>query len=464
MKKKPNQNQPTIVGTIHPDVLRFTIGKDPWLDLELVEWDCIGTAAHVTMLARMPIEPAIMTATDAAAIKRELLHIIREAQAGKFAITESDQDVHLAVERRLTAKLGDLGRRVHTGRSRNDQVAVDLRLHAREHLLGLMDETATLAEGLLRFARRHNRVPMVGRTHLQPAMPSSVGLWASGYAEALLDDLLLVEAAYAYNDRCPLGSAAGYGAPLPLDRKLTARLLGFSAPHHNVFYASNARGKMEAVVLGALGQIMLTVSRLAEDLIIFSMPEFGYFVLPPELCTGSSIMPQKYNPDVLELIRAKTARVLGQGAAASGILKALPGGYNRDLQETKELYLDGLQTTRATLRIMHLLADKLLVQPDRLRAGFTPGVFATDHALELVAGGMSFREAYQHVRAHLNDLTVTDPDAAVAAKTHLGGTAGLNFKHLFGLVAAVRRSTRRRYRASHTAFARLLGVEYPIRA
>jgi argininosuccinate lyase len=463
MSKPLAANRKTLVGAIHPDVLHYTVGKDPVLDLELVEWDCIGTAAHVRMLARMGVTPPVLTRKDADAVVRELVAIMRAARAGGFAITEADQDVHLAVERRLTEKLGELGRRVHTGRSRNDQVAVDIRLHAREHLLGLIAETAALAEGLLRFARRHAGVPMVGRTHLQPAMPSSVGLWASGYAEALLDDLLLVEAAYAYNDRCPLGSAAGYGVPLPLDRKLTARLLGFGAPHHNVFYASNARGKLEAVVLGALGQVMLTLSRLAEDLILFSMPEFGYFVLPPELCTGSSIMPQKYNPDVLELVRAKTARVLGQGTAACGILKALPGGYNRDLQETKELYLDGLQTTRATVRIMNLLAGALRIQPDRLRAGFTPGVFATDRALELVAGGMPFRDAYQHVRSHLDELAATaDPDAAVAAKTHLGGTAGLDFKHLSRRVQAVRKDAGRRRRSSHAAFARLLGTAFPI--
>ena len=313
-------NQQTLIGKIHPDVLAFTVGQDPVLDLELAEWDCLGTAAHVATLTRLRMLPAVLSAADARRVIRELAAILIEARAGRFTITAADQDVHLAIERLLTAKLGELGRRVHTGRSRNDQVAVDIRLHAREHLAGLTLEVAALAEGLLRLARRHVRVPMVGRTHLQPAMPSSVGLWASGYAEALLDDLLTVEAAYAYADRCPLGSAAGYGVPLPLDRALTARLLGFAGHHQNVFYASNARGKCEAIILGALGQVMLTLSRFAEDLILFSMPEFGYFALPPEFCTGSSIMPQKYNPDVLELIRAKTACVLGQGSAACGIV------------------------------------------------------------------------------------------------------------------------------------------------
>jgi argininosuccinate lyase len=192
------------------------------------------------------------------------------------------------------------------------------------------------------------------------------------------------------------------------------------------------------------------------------MPEFGYFVLPPELCTGSSIMPQKYNPDVLELIRAKTAVVLGYGAAANALLKALPGGYNRDLQDTKELYMEGLRVTRASLRIMALLARSLQVRPERLRAGFTPGVFATDRALELVAGGMPFRDAYQHVRSHLDELASADPDAALRAKTHTGGTAGLDFAGYRARVADVRRWARERRKHSYKAFSKLLGVTFPL--
>ncbi len=424
------QTQKTIVGTINPDVLSFTEGKDPILDLALAEVDCIGTAAHVTMLSKMPVSPVIFSAEQRRAVIAALNEIIAIARSGAFVITAEDQDVHLAVERMLTDRLGDLGRRVHTGRSRNDQVAVDLRLHARGELLGLTAETATLAQALLDFAQKHHATPMTGRTHLQPAMPSSIGMWASAYAETLLDDLLVLDAARAFNDRCPLGSAAGYGVPLPIDRALTARLLGFDQPHHNVFHASNARGKNESVILGALTQIMLTLSRLAEDLILFSMPEFGYFILPRELCTGSSIMPQKYNPDVLELIRAKAALLIGQSTAAAVIVKALPGGYNRDLQDTKELYMEGLRTTRASIRIMTLMATSLQIDPERLRAGFTPGVFATDRALELVASGMPFRDAYHEVRNNLEALQSADPDAAIACKTHLGGTAGIDYPFL----------------------------------
>lgn len=452
-----SENKKTIVGKINPDVLSFTVGLDPILDLNLAVWDCIGTAAHVTMLSKMKVKPAILSTTDKDKVIIALNEIIAEAKQGKFTITEADQDVHLAVERRLTERLGELGRKVHTGRSRNDQVAVDIRLHVRDELLGMTGEIATLAEELVTFGKRHEKLPMVGRTHLQPAMPSSVGVWATGYAEAILDDLIMLDAAYTFNDRCPLGSAAGYGVPLPIDRELTAKLLGFSEPHHNVFHASNMRGKNEAILLSACGQLMLTLSRMAEDLILFSMPEFGYFVLPPEVCTGSSIMPQKYNPDVLELIRAKTAVVLGLGSAANNLLKSMPGGYNRDLQESKALYMEGLRVTRASLRIMSLMAKALDVNADRLRAGFTPGVFATDTALELVAGGMPFRDAYQQVRSNLDALASEDPDKAIAKKTHLGSTAGLDFKLYRARIRHARQWAGLHMKKSATAFKKIMG-------
>ena len=442
MKKAP-RNAKTVVGSIDPDVLAFTVGQDPVLDLRLAEWDCYGTAAHVTMLSRMKVSPKLFSKEECDAVLRELAKIRDAARAGKFRITEEDQDCHLAIERNLTERLGDLGKRVHTGRSRNDQSATAIRLFARDQLLGTVGETLDLAEALLRFARRNRTLPMVGRTHLQPAMPSSVGTWASAWAEELLDGLPLLWGAYETTDRCPLGSAASYGVPLPIDRALTARLLGFREPVHNVLAAGNSRGKVEAAVVSALSQTMLTLSRLAQDLILFSMPEFGYFSLPREFCTGSSIMPQKYNPDVCELVRSKAAQVVGLAASASGILVGMPGGYNRDLQDTKKLLMEALDTTRASLRIMARLAGGLVAHPDRLRAAFAePGVFATDRALELVAGGMPFRDAYHQVRDHLEDLRGMDPDEAVARKTHLGAPFGLDFARYAAWVRAERAALR----------------------
>ena len=451
----------TIVGSIDPEVLAFTIGKDRTLDLALAEADCIGTVAHVAMLARIKLTRPLFTASGQRRVAAELVAIMRDARRGAFTIRESDQDVHLAVERLLTERLGDAGKRVHTGRSRNDQVAVDLRLYGKEQMLGAVDETAALAEALLRFARRHQRLPMVGRTHMQPAMPSSVGLWASAFGEGLLDDLILVRAAYAYNDRCPLGSAAGYGVPLAIDRALTARLLGFACPQHNVLHASNARGKTESVILAALAQVMLTLSRLAEDMILYSTPEFGYFALPSEYCTGSSIMPQKRNPDVLELVRAKAARVLGHAFSAAVVVKALPGGYNRDLQETKEPFIEGLQTTRTCLRIIRLLVERLDVNRRALSAGFTPDVFAADRALAMVAAGVPFRDAYRQVKEQLADLETPNPAAAAQRKSHLGAPGGLDFGLLEGRCRDARKFVRREQNHYYAVVSKLLGVEYP---
>ncbi len=450
-----------MVGSVHPQVLAFTAGKDVVLDHALIEVDCLGSAAHVTMLTALKVSPRLFSADECRAVIDALLGVIRRARAGRFRVLPADQDVHLAVERALTNELGDLGRRIHTARSRNDQVALDLRLYGKVRLFDLMGDVGELARVLLRVARRHRMTPMVGRTHLQPAMPSSVGVWASAHAESLLDDLALLRGAFAMNDRCPLGSAAGYGVPLAIDRALTARLLGFEAPIHNVLYASTARGKCESVILNAASQVMLSVGRLAEDMILYMMPEFGYFTLPHEYCTGSSIMPQKNNPDVFELVRARSAKVLALAGWTAGVLKGLPSGYSRDLQETKEPFMEGLDVTAEAVRVLALVMARLQVHPDRLRAGFSAGVYAADRALELVAQGVSFRDAYDRVKANLDTLACADPDAAIAKKVHEGAPAGLDLdglmrraSHEIGLVVR----QRRRY---NVALSRLLGVRYP---
>ena len=452
----------TLVGNIDRRVLDFTTGRDPVLDLELAEADCIGSAAHATMLSRLKAGGTpLISRADRDRVVAALVEIMREARAGRLRITRADQDIHLAVERLLTARLGEVGRRVHAARSRNDQVATDLRLYARTRLLDVLDEAAGLVKTLLTFARRYERTPMVGRTHMQPAMPSSVGLWASAHAETLLDDAALVMSAYDYNDRCPLGAAAGYGVPLPIDRRFTADLLGFAAPQHNVLCAVNARGKCETVILSAMLQIMLTLSRLAEDLIQFSTPEMPYFKIPEACTTGSSIMPQKRNPDVPELVRAKAARVLGHFTAAAATIKGLPSGYNRDLQEIKEPFMDGLHTTTGCLAVLRVLVGGLQADRRALKAGFSAAVFATDRALELVAGGMPFRDAYAQVKATLGDLETADPAAALAARRHLGAPAGLDLGELrarMGAVTAFAREERKQY---YGTVSKLLGVKYP---
>ena len=421
--------------TVDSDVLAYTVGEDPVLDLAIAKWDCMGTAAHVTMLSEMKgLRRPVVTKAEAAKVRKELARVVRLAEEGKFAIRVDDQDVHMAVERLLTDALGDLGKKIHTGRSRNDQVAVDVRLHAKSEILETEKELCSLASALCAFGSAAGPVPLVGRTHLQPAMPSTVEMWATGHAEMILDQLANLEAAYALADLNPLGSAAGYGVPLPLDRARTTKLLGFSRTVHNCFGASMARGECEASLLSALAQLMCVLSRLAEDLILFSMPEFAYFRLPRAYCTGSSIMPQKFNPDVLELVRGKTAQVIGWQTAALTLLHAMPGGYNRDLQDAKLLYMKGLETTRTTLRILAKVVAGVTVDADRCRAAFTPGVFATDVALRKVAAGTPWRDAYHEVRDQFAalydgkkaDVASLDPDAQVALKRHEGTCMGID--------------------------------------
>ena len=423
--------------TVDQDILAYTVGEDPVLDRALVKWDCMGTAAHVTMLSEMKgLKKPVVTKPEAARVRRELGRLVKSLgrKDCTFEIRQDDQDVHMAVERVLTEKLGDLGKKIHTGRSRNDQVAVDVRLHMKDEILATELELARLAAELCSFGHDVGPVPLVGRTHLQPAMPSTVEMWATGHAEMILDQLAQFEAAYQMADANPLGSAAGYGVPLPLDRRRTTKLLGFSRTLHNCFGASMARGECEAALLSALAQLMCVLSRFAEDLILFSMPEFAYFKLPREYCTGSSIMPQKFNPDVLELVRGKTAQVVGWQTAALTLLHAMPGGYNRDLQDAKLLYMKGLETTRTTLRILAKVTAGVKVNAAACRAAFTPGVFATDVALQMVAKGAPWRDAYHDVRDQFaalydgkpSEVANLDPDRQVALKTHEGTCLGID--------------------------------------
>jgi argininosuccinate lyase len=449
----------TIVGKIDAEVLQFTAGRDRMVDLHLAVSDCIGTAAHVTMLSRVPNKPRLIKPAEKARLVAELVCIISKAKRGKFKISVSDQDVHLAVERVLTQKCGDLGRKVHAARSRNDQIAVDLRLFAKEQLLDLTDEALALVHGLLKLAGSNISVPMVGRTHMQPAMISSVGLWAGAHAESLLDDLALVSAAYEFNNKCPLGSAAGYGVPLKIDKDLTARLLGFKCSYRNALYAGNARGKCESIILGAVSQIMLSLSRLAEDIILYSMPEFAYFGLPSDLCTGSSIMPQKQNPDVLELIRARTSTVLSCASAVAGIIKGLPSGYSRDLQETKEPFINGIATTRSCLRILTLVIKKLKIDEHAMKSAFTPQVLAADRALEMSASGVPFRLAYDRVKADLADLEKIDPALIVAKRPDLSTPQGVGLNALATRHRSASAATARNRKSFRSAIAGLLGVK-----
>jgi len=403
------------------EVERFTVGKDYILDQELVEVDCLGSIAHARMLS----EIGILTKREFSGLKAALLEIIRLDKKGKFKIKPADEDVHTAVENFLTKKLADLGKKIHIGRSRNDQVLVDLRMYARGHLLDIEEEVLGLVEVLVDFAKKHSRVPMVGRTHTQPAMPSSVGLWAASFAEALLDDLELIKTAYDLNNQSPLGAAAGFGTSLPIDRGLTARLLGFRKVQNNVLYAVTSRPKFEAVILFALSQVMDDLARLASDLIFYSVPEMRYFTLPKEYCPGSSVMPQKRNPAPLELIRAKAAGVGACLTQVTNTARLLPSGYNRDFQETKEALFRSFETTEASLKISRLIFSKLKVNEKALLAGFTPEVFAADLATKMAEEGVPFRKAYKEVAQKLDKLESQDPRENILRKKHQGAPGNL---------------------------------------
>jgi argininosuccinate lyase len=405
---------------------RFTVGEDWKLDRQLLTADCIGSIAHARTLARAEL----LSGEDADALERELRRLIAEARSGDFTVHPGDEDGHTAIENRLTERLGETGKKIHTGRSRNDQVLTAVRLYARDAVHMVLEEGTGCVRALTACARRWERTPMPGRTHLQIAMPSSVGLWAAAYAEELLDGLSHLLRVLDSTDQCPLGSAAGYGVPLPLDRAYAAELLGFRRVQRNVLYAANSRGKFEALLTEAAEQLMITLSRLAADLILFSLPEFGYVSLPKELCSGSSIMPQKRNPDVLELLRGKAATMSGYGQQIRAVLSALPSGYNRDLQETKEPFLRAMKLVREALAVAARTVDRVQFHPRALAAALPREIFATDAVYEKVRAGRSFRDAYREVGLNLEQVEAPSPEESIARRTGIGNTGNLGLDEL----------------------------------
>jgi len=381
------------------------------LDQRLARHDIWGSLAHAAMLARI----GVLSAGDLDAIRRGLLTLLERAEAGQLTVTTADEDIHTKIENELVALIGEPGKRIHTARSRNDQILVDLRLYGKERLHAIATRLLALTEALITFAVAHQWTPMPGYTHMQRAMVSTVGLWAGAFAESLLDDETLLATAYALNDRCPLGSAAGYGVPLPLDREYTAALLGFASAQPNVLAVQNGRGKVEGAIVQALVHIMLDLSRLAQDLLLFSTAEYGFLRIPPELCSGSSIMPQKRNLGVMELVRARAHTVLALQQQILAIVMGLPSGYNMDAQETKGPFFAALDLTEESLAVTCQVITRLAVDEERLLAACSPELFATDRAYALVRAGVPFRDAYRRVAA---DLTPPSPDAGGGELDH----------------------------------------------
>lgn len=371
----------------------YTTRNDPALDLELVPYDCLASIAH----ARTLKASRIVTAGEARALEGELRKIISLARAGRFKIRPEEEDGHTAIENHLVRRLGTAGKKIHTARSRNDQVLVALRLYSRDGLDEIRAALVKLIAVLDRLGRTYRSVRMPGYTHSRKAMPYSAGRYFQAFADALKDDLEMVSSARRLNDQNPLGTAAGYGIPLGIDREIGTRLLGFRKTQRNALYAQNSRGKFEAVILFTLSQIMLDLQRLAYDLILFSMEEFGYFILPERFCTGSSIMPQKRNPDVLEIVRGSLAIVHSGYLRVMEILKGLPSGYHRDLQLTKEPLMRGFRQTLKTIEVVRLVLAGLKVDEERCRKACTTEVYATDRVFELVKKGVAFRDAYRRI-------------------------------------------------------------------
>jgi argininosuccinate lyase len=378
-------------------VEEFTVGDDYLLDRQLVRYDCLASIAHATMLGRV----GVLEDQEVQSLVDELSSIIALDERGEFEVLREHEDCHTAIENHLTRQLGDLGQKIHTGRSRNDQVVAALRLYYKDRLGRCKGLVADLVQSIEGFVARHGGVKFPGYTHTRKAMPSTMGLWAGSFAESMDDNLRLLDLAVELIDQNPLGTGAGYGVPLEVDREQTAQLLDFARVQTNPLYVQNSRGKFEATILHAMSQVMLDLNRLAADLIVFSMPELGYFELPEELCTGSSIMPQKRNPDVLELMRARYHLVVAYEFQVENTVGNLLSGYNRDVQLTKGPTMKGLEVTLESLAVAALVFERLGVNEERCAAGLTDEVYATERVYELVKQGVPFREAYRRVAREL---------------------------------------------------------------
>lgn len=386
---------------VNREIERFTVGRDRELDLYLARYDVLGSMAHITMLQSI----GLMEKDELDALLAELKLIYRDCVEGRFEIEEGVEDVHSQVELMLTRRLGDMGKKIHSGRSRNDQVLVDLKLFIRHELHEVADEVMTLFNELLEKSEQCKDVLMPGYTHLQIAMPSSFGLWFGAYAESLADDMLFLQAAYRMANRNPLGSAAGYGSSFPLDRSMTTRLLGFDSMDYNVVYAQMGRGKTERNVAFAMASVAGTLSKMAFDACMFNCQNFGFVKLPKECTTGSSIMPHKKNPDVFELIRAKCNKLQGLPAQITLIMNNLPVGYFRDLQIIKEVFLPAFGELKDCLRMAAYIINKMEVNRSILDNPMYDPMFSVEEVNRLAAAGMPFRDAYRKVGMEIEEGT-----------------------------------------------------------
>ena len=413
---------------INKEIERFTVGRDREMDLYLAKYDVMGSMAHITMLNSI----GLIADDELPQLLRELRKIYDICERGEFVIEDDIEDVHSQVELMLTRALGDMGKKIHSGRSRNDQVLVDLKLFTRARLREVVNEVKTLFDELIQQSEANKDVLMPGYTHLQIAMPSSFGLWFGAYAESLTDDMLYLQAAYKMTNRNPLGSAAGYGSSFPLNRQMTTDLLGFDSMNYNVVYAQMGRGKMERNVAFSIAGLAGTLAKMAFDACLFNSQNFQFVKLPKECTTGSSIMPHKKNPDVFELIRAKCNKLQSLPTQVTLIQNNLPCGYFRDLQIIKEVFLPAFDELLDCLRMTAYIINKMEVRRDILDNPMYDAIFSVEEVNRLAAEGMPFRDAYKKVGLDIEADKFT-PNKNIH-HTHEGSIGNLCNDHIQALM------------------------------
>jgi argininosuccinate lyase len=401
------------------EIERFTVGRDREMDLYLAKYDVLGSMAHITMLESI----GLLEADELKALLAELRNIYSQAEQGKFVIEEGVEDVHSQVEMMLTRKLGDMGKKIHSGRSRNDQVLVDLKLFIRDQIKEMAELVQNLFGELISQSNRYKDVLMPGYTHLQVAMPSSFGLWFGAYAEGLVDDMQYLQAAWRITNRNPLGSAAGYGSSFPLDRQMTTDILGFDSMDYNVVYAQMGRGKTERNVAFSMATIAGTIAKLAFDACMFNSQNFAFVKLPDDCTTGSSIMPHKKNPDVFELTRAKCNKIQALPQTITLIMNNLPCGYFRDLQIIKEVFLPAFDDLKDCLQMAAYIINKMKVNEHILDNPIYDNMFSVEEVNRLAREGMPFRDAYKKVGLDIEAGNFT-PDKNIR-HTHEGSIGNL---------------------------------------
>ena len=387
-------------GTAATEVVdAFTVGNDRILDMRLARYDVIGSMAHIRMLESI----GLLTSEELDTLTAALEEILQEIDGGEFILEDDVEDIHSQVELLLTRRLGDIGKKIHSGRSRNDQVLVDVKLFLKDEVLKLREEVLTLFDTLQNLSEKHKDILLPGYTHGQVAMPSSFGLWFGAYAEALADDMYMLRGAYNVTDQNPLGSAAGYGSSFPLDRQMTTDLLGFASLDHNVVAAQLSRGKSERAVASAMGAIALTLNKFAADCCMYMSPNYGFIKFPDELTTGSSIMPHKKNPDVWEIMRGKCNMIMSTEGTISMMCSNMPHGYHREFQLLKDVLFPALELIHSCLQMAEYMLQHITVKDNILDAPIYDYLFTVEEVNRRTLNGMPFRDAYKTVGIEVNE-------------------------------------------------------------